>query len=379
DRLAPGRQARDRRGGRRLGGRDAAQDRMRPRGSRVRTQRDRPPLGRRHDGQPLYGTRRVSAAGADVAARAGRRQPARPAMALCAAAGGWAGAGNRRLRGAPRAGADGLSDAGERSGTPQARATPPTAIPRVRRGHAANGRAPALARPRPRPAPGCRRDAVEPAGAIAYLRRQEAAGWRVQRLRAARTTPLPAHVQTPPASPHPADHRPRAGAPAAPATSAAAAAAAAAGGPGKAAFVRAMFARIVPRYDLVNRLMTLGMDQRWRRAAVTMVAPQGALALDVATGTGDLALELLRQGARHVVGADFCADMLGAAVTKARPAAGTRAAFVAGDATRLPFHDDTFDCVVNGFMRRNVTDLAATFRELNRVLKPRGRLACLDL
>ena len=141
-----------------------------------------------------------------------------------------------------------------------------------------------------------------------------------------------------------------------------------------------MFTRIVPRYDLVNRLMTLGLDQRWRREAVSMVRPAGAFVLDIATGTGDLALELSRQGARRVIGADFCAGMLTAAVAKARRLDGSgKIMFVAGDTTRLPFHDDTFDCIVNGFMLRNVTDLPATFNELRRVLRPGGRLACVDL
>jgi len=161
------------------------------------------------------------------------------------------------------------------------------------------------------------------------------------------------------------------------------------GAAGKAAFVRAMFARIVPRYDLVNRLMTMGLDRRWRRETAAIARPSGAVALDIATGTGDLALELARQGARRVVGADFCADMLTAAVAKAARAggAGSRSLghrgsgidFVAGDTTRLPFGDNTFDCIVNGFMLRNVTDLSAAFGELGRVLKPGGRLACLDL
>ncbi len=152
------------------------------------------------------------------------------------------------------------------------------------------------------------------------------------------------------------------------------------GAVGKAAFVRAMFARIVPRYDLVNRLMTMGLDRRWRRETAAIARPSGAFALDIATGTGDLALELARQGARRVVGADFCPDMLTAAVAKAAHSeAAGKIAFVAGDTTRLPFHDDTFDCIVNGFMLRNVTDLAAAFGELGRVLKPGGRLACLDL
>ncbi len=150
-------------------------------------------------------------------------------------------------------------------------------------------------------------------------------------------------------------------------------------GAGKAAFVRAMFARIVPRYDLVNRLMTLGLDRRWRRETVAMVRPGGELVLDIATGTGELALELLRQGASRVVGADFCNGMLAAAVAKAARAGAREIVFVAGDATRLPFRGDTFDCIVNGFMLRNVIDLPATFGELARVLKPGGRLACLDL
>ncbi|HVB80190.1 MAG TPA: ubiquinone/menaquinone biosynthesis methyltransferase [Candidatus Binataceae bacterium] len=149
---------------------------------------------------------------------------------------------------------------------------------------------------------------------------------------------------------------------------------------GKAAFVRAMFARIVPRYDLVNRLMTMGLDRRWRRETAAIARPSGAFALDIATGTGDLALELASQGARRVVGADFCAGMLTAAVAKAaRADAARKITFVAGDTTRLPFQDDTFDCIVNGFMLRNVTDLPTAFGELARVLKPGGRLACLDL
>jgi demethylmenaquinone methyltransferase/2-methoxy-6-polyprenyl-1,4-benzoquinol methylase len=152
----------------------------------------------------------------------------------------------------------------------------------------------------------------------------------------------------------------------------------------KATFVRAMFARIVPRYDLVNRLMSMGLDRRWRRETVALVRPAGAFALDIATGTGDLALELASQGARRVVGADFCPPMLMAAAAKTRRTAATASGrrpieFAAGDATRLPFRDATFECIVNGFMLRNVTDLPAAFAELSRVLKPGGRIACLDL
>ncbi len=148
----------------------------------------------------------------------------------------------------------------------------------------------------------------------------------------------------------------------------------------KAAYVRAMFARIVPRYDLINRLMTMGLDRRWRRMTAELAAPRGALALDLATGTGDLAMELARRGCRFVVGADFCPEMLIAAGEKVRPAAtGAPIAFTAADAQQMPFADNTFDCLVNGFLLRNLSDLDSALREFRRVLKPGGRLACLDL
>jgi demethylmenaquinone methyltransferase/2-methoxy-6-polyprenyl-1,4-benzoquinol methylase len=149
---------------------------------------------------------------------------------------------------------------------------------------------------------------------------------------------------------------------------------------GKAARIREMFASIVPRYDTINTLMTLGLDRRWRRETVAMVEPRNAVVLDIAAGTGELAFEMIRQGARTVVGADFCVEMLEVAEKKAAAAGmGGRIGFVAGDAMKLPFADATFDCIVNGFMLRNVADLGATFAELCRVLKTGGRLACLDL
>jgi demethylmenaquinone methyltransferase/2-methoxy-6-polyprenyl-1,4-benzoquinol methylase len=144
--------------------------------------------------------------------------------------------------------------------------------------------------------------------------------------------------------------------------------------------IRAMFAAIVPRYDTINSLMTLGLDHRWRRETVAAVTPSGGLALDIATGTGELAFELIRQGARCVVGADFCPEMLIAAREKYKSTHKRGAiAFLAGDTMALPFADNTFDCIVNGFMLRNVADLGLTFAELCRVLKPGGRLGCLDL
>jgi demethylmenaquinone methyltransferase/2-methoxy-6-polyprenyl-1,4-benzoquinol methylase len=151
------------------------------------------------------------------------------------------------------------------------------------------------------------------------------------------------------------------------------------GGNTKAERIRDMFAAIVPRYDTINTLMTLGLDRRWRRDTAMMAKPQDGVALDIATGTGELAFEMVRQGARITVGADFCIEMLQTAERKAVSSINGRVTFAAGDAMLLPFADATFDCVVNGFMLRNVADLPATFAELCRVLKPGGRIACLDL
>jgi demethylmenaquinone methyltransferase/2-methoxy-6-polyprenyl-1,4-benzoquinol methylase len=141
-----------------------------------------------------------------------------------------------------------------------------------------------------------------------------------------------------------------------------------------------MFSAIVPRYDLINRLMTLGLDRRWRRETAATIEPRGAIVLDIATGTGDLAFELIRQSARRVVGGDFSIEMLREAKRKsAEERDAERVQFVAADAMQLPFPDATFDAIVNGFMLRNVGNLPATFTELCRVLRPGGRLACLDL
>lgn len=149
----------------------------------------------------------------------------------------------------------------------------------------------------------------------------------------------------------------------------------------KAARVRAMFGRIAPRYDLMNALMTAGLDRRWRRLAADAARPAGALALDLATGTGDLARALAAAGARRVVAVDFTPAMLAAARRKigADGAARGRVALCAGDALRLPFADGAFDCAVNGFLLRNVADLPRALAELHRVLAPGGRLCCLEL
>jgi len=130
----------------------------------------------------------------------------------------------------------------------------------------------------------------------------------------------------------------------------------------------------------VNSVMTFGMDRRWRRATVAAVTPASARALDVATGTAELAIELARQGARSVIGVDFVLEMIAAGRAKTqRRGFSDRIRFAAGDALALPFADDSFDAVVNGFLLRNLVDLPGALREFRRVLKPGGRLACLDV
>jgi demethylmenaquinone methyltransferase/2-methoxy-6-polyprenyl-1,4-benzoquinol methylase len=179
----------------------------------------------------------------------------------------------------------------------------------------------------------------------------------------------------------------------------------------KAAYVQEMFNRIARRYDRMNRIMTFGHDRAWRRIAVAQLGlglplpdsepavsspragptptthqPRRAV-LDLATGTGDLGLEILRQEPDvRVIGLDFAPGMLRLARRKADSLGyGTenhgRLSFglTAGDALRLPFADSTFDGVVTGFALRNVTDIPAAFAEMARVTRPGGRVACLEI
>lgn len=149
--------------------------------------------------------------------------------------------------------------------------------------------------------------------------------------------------------------------------------------------IQAMFGGIVGRYDLMNRLMTAGMDRRWRREAVTQAALRpGDHVLDVCCGTGDLAFTAARScPACEVTGLDFTAGML----TRARDKDGALrrrvslapVTFVQGDALDLPFADATFDAVTVGFGVRNVPDIPRVFAEMRRVTRPGGHVVCLEL
>ncbi len=139
-------------------------------------------------------------------------------------------------------------------------------------------------------------------------------------------------------------------------------------------FVRAMFDRIAPRYDQMNRLLTFGLDQRWRRGALAAVAVgPGDLVIDLACGTGDLCELATRRGAT-ATGVDFAGAMLRRALER-------RACnrLVQADAQVLPFADASADVVTCGFALRNFVSLAEVFAECARVLRPGGRLALLEV
>ncbi len=144
--------------------------------------------------------------------------------------------------------------------------------------------------------------------------------------------------------------------------------------------IESMFDRIVGRYDTMNRLMTGGMDIRWRRAAARSAIGAGAdRVLDLATGTGDLAIELANQGVPVVVGVDLAGDMLHAASDKIVAKGERRVTLARGNAMRLPFADETFDAVTVAFGLRNMPDYAGAVREMARVLHPGGRVVILEM
>jgi demethylmenaquinone methyltransferase/2-methoxy-6-polyprenyl-1,4-benzoquinol methylase len=137
--------------------------------------------------------------------------------------------------------------------------------------------------------------------------------------------------------------------------------------------VRTMFDRIAPVYDLMNRLMTAGLDRRWRRLTVAAAVRPGDRVLDVCCGTGDLAVEASRAGG-EVTGLDFSPRMLERARRKLHTVA-----WVEGDALELPFADESFDAATVGFGVRNLADLERGLQELRRVLRRGGRVAVLEI
>jgi demethylmenaquinone methyltransferase / 2-methoxy-6-polyprenyl-1,4-benzoquinol methylase len=145
--------------------------------------------------------------------------------------------------------------------------------------------------------------------------------------------------------------------------------------------VREMFSRIAGKYDLLNHLLSVNIDKRWRRLVREklrdILSEPNALVLDVACGTGDLSLELKRNANAHVIGSDFCHPML--AIAKDKTANASQSVpYVEGDAMRLPFADAAFDAVTIAFGLRNLSNFADGLTELGRILKPGGRLVVLE-
>jgi demethylmenaquinone methyltransferase / 2-methoxy-6-polyprenyl-1,4-benzoquinol methylase len=145
--------------------------------------------------------------------------------------------------------------------------------------------------------------------------------------------------------------------------------------------VREMFAGIAGKYDFLNHFLSVNTDKRWRRLVskklADVLADPNALVLDVACGTGDLAVELQSKGKAKIVGTDFCRPML--AVAKDKNAKNRLAIpYVEGDGMNLSFPDNTFDAVTIAFGLRNFSNWQAGLKELHRVLKPKGKLAILE-
>jgi demethylmenaquinone methyltransferase / 2-methoxy-6-polyprenyl-1,4-benzoquinol methylase len=138
--------------------------------------------------------------------------------------------------------------------------------------------------------------------------------------------------------------------------------------------VRSMFDRIAPVYDVMNRVMTAGLDQRWRRLTVRETVRPGDAVLDGCCGTGDLAVAARRAGAGRVVGLDFAERMLERARRK-----DPSVEWVRGDLLALPFEDASFDAATVGFGVRNVADLERGLAELRRVLRPGGKVGILEI
>jgi demethylmenaquinone methyltransferase/2-methoxy-6-polyprenyl-1,4-benzoquinol methylase len=141
---------------------------------------------------------------------------------------------------------------------------------------------------------------------------------------------------------------------------------------GKRRYVRALFQKIADRYDFITIALSFGLDRRWKKRLVNVASPAaGARALDLATGTGDIAFALAARGA-DVVGLDITHRMLVLARAKRKEK------FVVGDMQALPFPPQSFDIVTTGYGLRNVSSLTVAVDEIHRVLRPGGQLVSLD-
>jgi demethylmenaquinone methyltransferase / 2-methoxy-6-polyprenyl-1,4-benzoquinol methylase len=149
----------------------------------------------------------------------------------------------------------------------------------------------------------------------------------------------------------------------------------------KGTYVRDMFARIAPRYDAANRVLTAGMDERWRKRAIARLnPPSGGTVVDLCCGTGDVVFHLLRTDpSLDVTGIDFCEPMLEAARRRAPREARGKAHFLEGDVMDLPFADASFDGATMGFSLRNVVEIDRVLSEVRRVLRPGARFVNLDV
>jgi len=149
----------------------------------------------------------------------------------------------------------------------------------------------------------------------------------------------------------------------------------AAGRDGKdSALVQAMFDRVAPRYDLANTVLSLGQDAHWRRVTAAAARPDGAHVLDVAAGPGNVAVELVRQGAAQVTALDLSFNMLWEGARRGH----VGISWVNGDALALPFPDAAFDAVTISFGLRNVPDPEAALAEFARVTRPGGRVVVCE-
>ncbi|MFQ5560570.1 MAG: bifunctional demethylmenaquinone methyltransferase/2-methoxy-6-polyprenyl-1,4-benzoquinol methylase UbiE [Nitrospinota bacterium] len=148
----------------------------------------------------------------------------------------------------------------------------------------------------------------------------------------------------------------------------------------KSSKIRNMFSEIAPRYDLLNSLLSLGVDRFWRaRAVKELLSKKGTLFLDVAAGTGDISLSIASGDVSHVLGVDFSFEMLKQGfVKKNKGEMGSAVKLLNGDALSLPFKDSIFDGAISAFGVRNFTDVPRGISEMRRVMKGGGKLVILE-